>query len=311
MDQETVAALVTKESIEVGKLPRMMPACIEMNNSDDDDASKMCILCRALNVDRRLVDSQLICFVANKRASRKQDTVTCDMIVEAWACISTAFKSGTRTPEVPDNLTPKAISSTSLLIGTMNHPQLTRTITAYITHMKPEVRFTTFAIREDLPRGPHRDVRNGPCGTFQNINKVPGGGLWIAHKEGSVVREHCGKSVKGIYLEADTTPIIFDARRFLHASGHWSEGHSRIVLIAWSVIHARTLSPEIVSQLQDCGFPVPSRTGLNPEVPNEWIPLPKGMRRRARAKQRTLDFNNYVGSPGMSLTDRGIVHHLE
>ena len=60
-----------------------------------------------------------------------------------------------------------------------------------------------------MSREPHRDTRNGPCGTyFQVLSEVVGGGLWIAHKNGCIARSHNGAQVQGFDLEAKEVPVV-------------------------------------------------------------------------------------------------------
>ena len=126
-----------------------------------------------------------------------------------------------------------------------------------------------------MSREPHRDTRNGPCGTyFQVLSEVVGGGLWIAHKNGCIARSHNGAQVQGFDLEAKEVPVVFDARRCLHASQSWDKTglSKRVVLIAWTVIHVRTMSEQMLQQLRELGFPVPTESDLTSDVPDSWIP---------------------------------------
>ena len=289
---------------------------------DEDTEAKLQALSRALHIDRRLVDSELICFVMNKRVSREQCTINRSMILEAWRCVPQSFKISPRSPGVPERMQPTAIlagasprSSKVPLASTFIHPQLTRAVTSYIKQCRPEFQFTTFAIREDLPREPHRDTRNGPCGTFfQTLNSIPGGGLWIAHKEGLVFRQHNGIIIKGCYLEASNEPVIFDARKHLHASGEWDYNKTRTVLIAWTVIHSRTLTVDLRSQLLEAGFPIPTPEDLAREVPRDWQPTREPVGKKPKLHQQTLQFhrpNSSNSEPGLKLDGSSIVHQLD
>ena len=125
-------------------------------------------------------------------------------------------------------------------------------------------------------------------------NEVEDGGLWIAHKQGTVEREHEGSRIKGFYPDARAKPIIFDARRFLHASGEWNKAESRIVLIAWTVIHARTLHEDLGLELRQVGFPLPSSRDLDRDVPANWVP--RGLHenhKKRRLEQTPLRFDNH------------------
>ena len=142
-------------------------------NDEVDVEAQLIMLSRALSVDRRLVDSELLAFVTNKQVARHNIQVDRTTILEAWSYIPLQFRTNVRARETPADATPKVIlsgasprSSTVPLTGTRTHPQLTRLVTTYIKQVQPDFCFTIFAIREDQARGPHRDVRNGPCGTF-------------------------------------------------------------------------------------------------------------------------------------------------
>ena len=262
---------------------------------DEDTEAKLQALSRALHIDRRLIDSELVCFVMNKRVCREQCIINRSMILEAWRYIPQSFKMSPRSPGVPERMQPTAI-----LAGAS--PRSSKVPLA-----------STF--REDLPREPHRDTRNGPCGTFfQTLNSIPGGGLWIAHKEGLVCRQHNGITIKGCYLEASNEPVIFDARKHLHASGEWDYNKTRTVLIAWTVIHSRTLTVELRSQLLEAGFPMPTPEDLDREVPLDWQPTREPVGKKPRLHQQTLQFhrsNISNSEPGLKLEGNSIVHQLD
>ena len=57
---------------------------------------------------------------------------------------------------------------------------------------------------------------------------------------GGSFRQHNGRSLPGISFQAQESPVIFDARRRLHATEPWT-GEPRLVIIAWTVIHFNTL----------------------------------------------------------------------
>ena len=300
----------------------LMPSAMTDDEADDDASTenKMTIISRALGVDRRLADSELLAFVTNKQVSRLNAQISRATILEIWSCIPSTFKVNGRPRDVPSSSTPRVIlvganprSASTLLSGTRTHPQLTRLVVTYIRQVQPEFLFTTFAIREDLPREPHRDVRNGPGGTFfQTLNDVQGGGLWIAHNDGDAERIHNNKKIRGFYLEARQKPVIFDARRFLHASGVWDKNEERIVLIAWTVIHARTLTTEARHELLQVGFPLPSSRDLDKEVPTNWIPAASssGYKKR-RLEQSLLRFSSHEGPPSLSLQGSKVIHHVD
>ena len=110
----------------------MMTSVADEADADEDIDAKLRALSKALHVDRRLVDSELVCFVMNKRVSRQQGVVERNMILEAWRCIPLSFKTNPREHEGPENMLPTAIlagasprSSKVPLVGTTIHPQLT------------------------------------------------------------------------------------------------------------------------------------------------------------------------------------------
>ena len=149
-------------------------------------------------------------------------------------------------------------SSTRLLNGTHVHPQLLDMLVSFVRQHAPQFVFTTIALRLDSQRPPHRDIRNGPFSTFfQVLTEISrGGGLWIADTSGQSFRRHNGHSVPGISFQAQTSPVIFDARRRLHATEPWT-GEPRLVIIAWTVIHFNTLEASIKSELRERRFPLP------------------------------------------------------
>ena len=276
---------------------------------------------RALGVDFRLVDSELLCYASYKKfQSRTNPPIDRDVLLEAWYAIPKSFKSCPRNPDRAHNGSePKVIlsgasprSSTILLHGTLTHPHLTRLVNVFIKQQRPHFRYTTFALREDLSRPPHRDVRNGPCGTlFQVLSKGVGGGLWISCKDGPDTREHNGTLVQGLNLTAQDQPIIFDARRLLHASQDWPNNARRVVLIAWTVISVRTLPCRVVQQLTEVGFPVPSTADLSVEIAQDWMPDPS-LPATKRLKQTPLVFRRpELQDPGLVLENGAVTHHLD
>ena len=134
------------------------------------------------------------------------------------------------------------------------------------------------------------------------LSEVEGGGLWIAHRNGCDSRAHNGVQVQRFNLKAKEVPIVFDARRCLHASQSWdSSGPSkRVVLIAWTVIHVRTMSESILHQLRELGFPVPSEADLTSDVPDSWIPGPSPPNKKVKLAQPKLQFQP-SDTPGLTI----------
>ena len=274
----------------------------------------------ALRVDRRLVDSELLSFASFKKTKSHSDfRIDRETLLEAWNAIPNAFKSCPRGLTPTSDTEPRVVlsgasprSSTCLLHGTSTHPHLTRLVTTFIRQQRPCFKFTTFAVREDLSRPPHRDVRKGPCGTFfQVLSSGSGGGLWISGKGGPDVKEHNGNRIQGFNLAAQDEPVIFDARRLLHASQDWPEGTNRVVLIAWTVIHARSLPLSVAQQLYEAGFQVPTPTDLSTEVPNDWMPTPIPPVAK-RLKQTSLSFRHpEEQSSGLVLENGTITQYID
>ena len=279
------------------------------------------LLSRALQVDSRLVESELLGFTLVKKSEGSTHNLARNDILDAWNTIpktlaihpnpQSATASQTSPCVIYSGASPR--SSSCLLNGTYGHPHLTRLVTSFIRSNCPQFCFTTFSIREELSREPHRDARNGPCGTyFQVLSQVRGGGLWIAHKRGEVQRVHNGSLVWGFDLEAKNDPVIFDARRCLHASQPWdsSDVVKRVVLIAWTVIHIRTMPESMRQELQELGFPVPTLADLSADVPDSWVPVASPANKRTRLTQPCLSFSRY-DAPGLPLQGNEVLHHLD
>ena len=279
------------------------------------------LLSRALQVDSRLVESELLCFTLVKKSKDGKHNLVRSDILEAWSAIPKTLTIHPFPQPAPASLTSPCViysgasprSSSCLLNGTYGHPHLTRLVTSFIRSNCPQFRFTTFSIREELSKDPHRDTRNGPCGTyFQVLSEVRAGGLWIAHKRGEIQRTHNGSLVWGFDLEAKNVPAIFDARRCLHASQPWdsSDAVKRVVLIAWTVIHIRTMPESLRQELQELGFPVPMLADLSADVPDSWVPVASPASKRAKLTQPCLSFSQ-CDAPGLSLQGNVVLHHLD
>ena len=135
---------------------------------------------------------------------------------------------------------------------------------------------------------------------------------------GSLIREERSKGyimgllVWGFDLEAKNVPVIFDARRCLHASQPWDSSGAvkRVVLIAWTVIHIRTMPESLRQELQELGFPVPTLTDLSADVPDSWVPVASPTSKRVKLTQPCLSFSQ-CDAPGLSLQGNVVLHHLD
>ena len=124
-------------------------------------------------------------------------------------------------------------------------------------------------------------------------------GLWISGKGGPDVKEHNGNRIQGFNLAAQDEPVIFDARRLLHASQDWPDGTARVVLIAWT-------------DSDPCTFVTTGTpTDLSAEVPNDWMPTPNPPEAK-RLKQTSLTFRHPEGqSSGVVLENGTITLHID
>ena len=228
-------------------------------------ATETSLISRALQVDNRLCESELLCYAVNKKVERKECQVTRRDICDAWNAIPLSFKTCIRNADSDPLDNPRVLyfgasprSLTCCLMGTTNHPQLRQIVLTFIAQHAPQFRFSTFALREDARVGAHRDTKNAPTGTlFQVLSDVQGGGLWIASREGTAVLQHQGTKYFGCEVEAKQQPVIFDARSRLHATREW-QGGRRLVLVAWSVAQVCSLHPDVKHELHEYGFPLPS-----------------------------------------------------
>ena len=88
-------------------------------------------------------------------------------------------------------------------------------------------------------------------------------GLWVQDIHGSVTKQHQGVDLKGTVLSLEQ-PLLFQPRSFLHA-GHvhdMSQNHGRVILVAFSTLHASVLHWEAQEQLRALGFPLPTQAEL-------------------------------------------------
>ena len=145
------------------------------------DSEKVAIS-RALDIDSRLCECELYCFATNCKVARGEQVVQRSDIVKAWDSIPRTFKQSSREDHA-DSCCPLVMlfgasprSSTKLLNGTHVHPQLLDMLVSLVRHHAPQFFFTTIALRLDSRKPPHRDIRNGPFGTFFQVltENIPG-----------------------------------------------------------------------------------------------------------------------------------------
>ena len=113
--------------------------------SDDEFTDEqLSLLSKALEVDSRLVHSELLCVSLNKKLERGEKELSRSDLLEAWNVIPKFFthlhaSAPTRCPDAVHSHEPRVIysaanptSSTCLLNGLTVHPHLTRLVTSFI-----------------------------------------------------------------------------------------------------------------------------------------------------------------------------------
>ena len=218
------------------------------------------ILSRRLCCDARDVVVETLGYILNCRVSRgcllqKED------IVELWDSLLDRHKT-----REPSNATLRSRFIVlganprlphSVTIATTQLPQITRALCSFIKQMAPDLPFSTLSIRMNCDKPPHRDTRNGPGMSFiLSLEKIEGGGIWVADAQGPVFREVHGQKIAGFNQDCYDFPLLLDARRKLHATEPWV-GPRRLLLTAWMVINAAQ-SKNLSQQLSQCGFSLPA-----------------------------------------------------
>ena len=110
---------------------------------------------------------------------------------------------------------------------------------------------------------PHRDCRNGPQLSLL-VSLTPTRvheGLWLQDPVGVHCREHLGCEIMGSNLPIYPRPLVFDARRRLHAG--CPSVRRRVVLAAFTTMHVSTLRPVDRWLLGEQGFQVPDPCDIN------------------------------------------------
>ena len=174
----------------------------------------------------------------------------------------------------------------------------------YLRHLAPQHRFTTYVVRFGAIERPHRDVRNAPLPTLLVALKTPEpnkDGLWVQDVlHGCVIKDHHGSALKGTVLSIED-PLLFQPRSFLHA-GHvhdLTKKNERVVLVAFSTLHASVLHWEAQEKLQALGFPLPTQAELFRAVHGSIPGDPP------RLKQ--LSMHDFLQSKGPDMDDHDVV----
>ena len=156
-------------------------------------------------------------------------------------------------------------SSSALLNLCNSSPHFVRIVTKFIHQIAPNHKFSTFVLRQGCFGKVHRDMKNGTCPSLVvNLFKgSEGDGLWIHDIMGSHYKQHFTKHLPGTVVPLEE-PFIFDARKVLHA-GHVASREtapSRVILVAFTTLHACRVEPRVTRVLQDLGFPLPGEQDL-------------------------------------------------
>ena len=147
-----------------------------------------------------------------------------------------------------------------------NLPFFNLLVTRFIRSIAPQHAFTTYVLRTGAIDKPHRDVRNAPLPTLIVALSTPNpeeDGLWIQDIHGLVTKQHLGASIRGSVLSLQQ-PLLFQPRSFLHA-GHVHDTTrvgERVILVAFSTLHASVLHWDTRDKLSALGFRLPSTTEL-------------------------------------------------
>ena len=113
--------------------------------------------------------------------------------------------------------------------------------------MDSRLKYSTIAIIANGNKGPHRDLNNAEGLSFLTcLTTQEGGDLWIHNdKGGDSAVQHHDKTLWGNIVQIQHQPILFPSRALIHSCTPW-KGSTRVVLIAFNSLHARSLSrPQI------------------------------------------------------------------
>ena len=148
-------------------------------------------------------------------------------------------------------------SPVSLSVLNYKAPFFVKVVNRFLSSLAPHFKYTSFVVRDRCMSRPHRDCRNGaqPSLLVSLTPTQTHEGLWIQDPVGTHCREHLGSVIMGSTLSIYPKPIVFDARRRLHAG--CPSPSRRVVLTAFSTMHVSILRPIDRWLLVEQGFPVP------------------------------------------------------
>ena len=134
-------------------------------------------------------------------------------------------------------------------------PNCAKLLCAYWRRELPQHSFSTISLFENVRTSLHKDGRNGTCyNAIVAVSDFVRGGLWLEDKDGDVVREVNGESVRGRVHPVVSVPFIFEARDRYHCTEPW-EGQ-RLVMVAFTVPECEKLDKDDAAFVVDLGFPI-------------------------------------------------------
>ena len=142
-------------------------------------------------------------------------------------------------------------------------PNFLKVVNRFLCSLAPHFRYTTFVVRDRCMSRPHRDCRNGPQPSLlvSLTPTRPHEGLWLQDPMGVHCKEHLGSLIMGSILPIYPRPLVFDARRRLHAG--CPSIRRRVILPAFTTMHVSTLRPVDRWLLEEQGFQVPDPSDIS------------------------------------------------
>ena len=253
-----VSHLPVDPSLPVSHCPNLLTPTTEVTttalNSDPDTRPPP----HPITTNHRLAPIELEAYEVCKRAQppTKDDVMRCfDLIPRSYMKLG---PQGSR--YVVGGASPR--SRHTLLTHSTLLPIFNNMVTRYIRSVCPQHKFTTYVLRTGVLDKPHRDTKNAPLPSFIQALRTPApdlDGLWIHDPVGTTLKVHEGNLLRGSVVSLNE-PFIFQPRSVLHAGfvAKSSESLGRLVLVAFTTIHASVLSESTRSELKDLGFHIPS-----------------------------------------------------
>ena len=154
-------------------------------------------------------------------------------------------------------------SSLAPLHNVYGTPCVTQALTSFVRRLHTGIPFSCITIREGATKGLHRDSQNACVPSIIiGLTDHERGDLWIEHPEGSISREHEGRTVRGNTYPLLPSPVVFTSNLLLHGPMPWT-GRRRLILIAFTPRNVKTFSTELKSLLLSQGFTLPTPAQMN------------------------------------------------